>query len=126
MDTGNLKNNFAFYEGFEGEPEIVLTIAEDEDYNIHMWDGYFNDIFGNPVLDGNGWKGFTRDVNQMEGIFSDDDERATIDVPEYLEDSISYTGKSFRYDETSAALELLIAFFENAVKNNLTVMAELL
>ena len=55
MDIGNLKNNFTFYEGYEDESEIVLCIEKDE--AIHIWEGYFDDIFDSPSLDGKGWKG---------------------------------------------------------------------
>lgn len=50
MDIGNLKNDFAFYEGYEDESEIVLCIEKDE--AIHIWEGYFDDIFDSPSLDG--------------------------------------------------------------------------
>lgn len=35
---------------------------------IHIWEGYFDDIFDSPSLDGKGWKGFTRDYHQLEGV----------------------------------------------------------
>ena len=42
MDTGKTIDNFKFYEGFEGEPEIVIK-AENSDMQIlHIWDGYFD------------------------------------------------------------------------------------
>ena len=64
MDTGKTIDNFKFYEGFEGEPEIVIK-AENSDMQIlHIWDGYFDDILREPKLDGNGWQGFTRDYHQ--------------------------------------------------------------
>ncbi len=125
MDIGNLKNNVSFYEGYEGEPEIILTIADATEYNIHLWDGYFDDIFGEPSLDGEGWKGFTRDMHQLEGIFRSDESSAVINAPEYLEDILSYRGKTFRYEESSAALALIIDFLRFAVDNNFTVLAEL-
>ena len=125
MDIGNLRNNHCFYEGYEGEPEIILTLAEAMEFNIHLWDGYFEDIFGEPVLDGNGWKGFTRDMHQMEGIFGDNETSIVIEASEYLADARTYRGKSFRYAESSAALALIIDFLRYAVENKLTVMAEM-
>lgn len=125
MDIGNLKNNHFFYEGYEGEPEIILAVAQADEYNIHLWDGYFDDIFGDPVLDGNGWKGFTRDLNQIEGIFRGDQKSIEIKTAEYLEDALSYRGKSFRYAESPAALALLIDFLQHAIENNLTVTGRL-
>lgn len=60
-DIGNLKNNYEFYEGFEGETEIILSILEHREYNIHIWEGYIDDIFSNAPLNQNKWTGFTRD-----------------------------------------------------------------
>lgn len=79
MDTGKLKNNTAFYDGYEDEPEISLTAAESPEYAISIWDGYFYDIFENPSLDGNGWTGFTRDIHQLESVFSGNEEEKEID-----------------------------------------------
>jgi len=125
MDTGNLKNNHVFYDGYEDEPEITLALEEAPEYSIHLWDGYFDDIFGNPVLDGNGWKGFTRDLHQMEGIFCTDAVASSIDIPEYLEDMLSCKNKHFRYEESAAALALMIDFLQYAAANHDTVIAEL-
>lgn len=125
MDIGNLKNNYAFYEGYEGEPEIVLMLAEATEYNIHLWEGYFDDIFGEPILDGNGWKGFTRDMHQLEGVFGDNETAIAIDASEYLEDILSYRNKSFRYAETASAMALMVEFLQYAVENGLTVTVEM-
>ncbi len=121
MDIGNLKNNTFFYEGYEGKPEIVLSATENEDCNIHLWEGYFDDIFANPSLDGLGWKGFTRDIHQMEGIFNSDITSAKIDAQEYLEDLLIYTNKNFDYDESADALALLVNFLKFAIRNNYSV-----
>ncbi len=123
MDIGNLKNNTIFYKGYEGEPEIVLSATENKDYIIHLWEGYFDDIFSDPSLDGNGWKGFTRDIHQMEGIFDDCITSAKIDAQEYLEDLLTYTNRDFDYDESADALALLVEFLKFAIQNNYTVSA---
>ncbi len=124
MDIGNLKNNTSFYDGYEGEPEIVLSILENKDYNLHFWEGYFDDIFSNPSLDGNGWKGFTRDIHQMEGIFNDNVTSTAIDVVEYLDDLLLYENKSFDYEESKDAVSLIITFLKYALKNNYPVITE--
>lgn len=125
MDIGNLKNNHTFYEGYEGEPEIILLMKELSEYSIHLWEGYFDDIFGEPMLDGNGWKGFTRDIHQLEGAFGDNEIAETIDAAEYLEDILSYRKKSFRYAESATALALIADFLQYAVDNSLTVTVEM-
>ena len=43
MDIGNQNDNYTFYDGYEGEPEITLSI--DGVMSIHLWEGYFDDIF---------------------------------------------------------------------------------
>lgn len=73
MDIGKTNANYIFY---EGEPEIILSL---ENYKtLHMWEGYFDDIYHTPPLDGNGWKGFIRDYNQLEGIFADGGENVYV------------------------------------------------
>ena len=103
MDTGKL-NDYTYYEGYEGEPEFILS---DGDEYIHIWDGYIHDIFGTPVMDGKGWKGLTRDFNEMIGPF-DSDEPCLIDVNEYLDDAIKYRDRMMDYEETPNVLEALI------------------
>lgn len=103
MDTGKL-NDYTYYEGYEGEPEFILSAGDE---SIHIWDGYINDIFGTPVMDGTGWKGLTRDFNEVTGPF-DADEPCLIDVNEYLDDAIKYRDRMMDYEETPNVLEALI------------------
>lgn len=56
--------NCTFHKGYEGEPEIILTLPSSD--AIHIWKGYFDDIYDTPLLDRNEWNGFTRDYHQME------------------------------------------------------------
>lgn len=117
MDTGKTIDNFKFYEGFEGEPEIVIK-AENSDMQIlHIWDGYFDDILREPKLDGNGWQGFTRDYHQCEGAFGDDSEAIITDINEYLSDLKSYQNRHFDYDDTKEVYDLLCSWLDNAIKN---------
>lgn len=55
MDIGKTNDNYIFYEGYEGEPEIILYIPNET--TIHIWEGYFDDIYDTPSLDGKGWIG---------------------------------------------------------------------
>lgn len=113
-------DNYTFYEGYEEEPEIILSL---EGTSFHIWDGYFEDIYDTPPLDGNGWRGFTKDYNQMEGIFSDDDTVVEIDPKEYLADLMLYKNKAFDFKETLRVFDLLVSLFEKAVKLNLKIKA---
>ncbi|MCC8014546.1 MAG: hypothetical protein LIO87_05070 [Eubacterium sp.] len=122
MDTGKFKNNIKFYNGYEDEPEITLEIIENPQYNIHIWDGNFTFIFGNPNLDGNGWKGFTRDYNQMENVFGGDDEYLLNDIKEYLDDLLAYSNKTFENRETKECYKLICDFLEFALKNGYHIL----
>jgi len=112
-----LRNNTKFYDGFEGEEEITLSIVETPDINIHIWSGYFYDFVGKPALDGNGWRGFTRDYNQMERSFGNEDYVIT-DVKEYLDDLLTYSNIKYDYTEISECYSLLCCFLEYALKYN--------
>ena len=122
MDIGNLKNNYTYYEGYEDEGKIVLCIEADQ--AIHIWEGYFDDIYDTPTLDGNGWKGFTRDYHQFEGVFSEDGGITEIDPSEYLEDLMLYKEKTFEFEETTEVFNLMVSFLEEAIKHGVNVKTE--
>ena len=122
MDIGNLKNNYTYYEGYEDEGKIVLCIEADQ--AIHIWEGYFDDIYDTPTLDGNGWKGFTRDYHQFEGVFSEDGGITEIDPSEYLEDLMLYKEKTFEFEETTEVFKLMVSFLEEAIKQGVNVKTE--
>lgn len=123
MDIGNTMKNNTYYEGYEGEPEVIISITETNDH-IHFWDGFFDDIFGSPSLDGMGWHGFTRDMNQLEGAFACGGPTVIIDAKEYLEDMLQYTDRTFQFEETAEVLSFLIAFFQDAIAHEHTLSVE--
>ncbi len=125
MDTGKIKNNTTFYDGYEGEPQVFLAIKECEELNISIWDGYFEDIFGAPNLDGEGWQGFTKDYNQLEGAFAEDVENVEIAPEAYLTDICAYTEKQFEYEETAQVVSLIKYFLQYAMENQRTVIVSL-
>ena len=117
MDTGKTIDNFKFFDGFEGEPEIVIE-AENTDMQIlHIWDGYLDDILRKPNLDGNGWQGFTRDYHQCEGAFGDESKRSITNLIEYLDDLKLYAYREFDYDDTKDVYDLLYSWLEEAINN---------
>ncbi len=122
MDIGKINDNHTFYEGYEGEPEIILTLSNFE--TIHIWEGYFDDIYDTPSLDGNGWNGFTRDYHQMEGIFANGSGTAEINPKEYLDDLMLYKDKNFDFEETAQVFDLMVTLFEKAIENGVMVKAE--
>ena len=116
MDIGMLFNNTEFYDGFEDEHEIEVFISEKPESNIHIWEGYFNDIFGEPTFYEKGWHGFTRDFQQCERTF--EEKNVVVDVNEYLLDLLKYKNKKFKFEETRKCYELLRIFLEYAQTNS--------
>ncbi len=126
MDIGKLVNNSTFYDGFEGEKEIILSVVEKPNINIHIWEGYFYDFFGSPAFDCNGWKGFTRDYNQMERTFGDDEYIINqVDIKEYLDDILHYADKKYEYNRIYECYELLCIFFEYALNNHYQIKMQI-
>ena len=122
MDIGKINDNYTFYEGYEGEPEIILTLPGSE--AVHIWEGYFDDIYDTPSLDGKGWNGFTRDYHQMEGIFINGGSTAEITPKEYLDDLMLYKDKDFDFEETTQVFDLMVTLFEKAIEKGVSVKAE--
>lgn len=121
IDIGMFKNNYDFYNGYEGECEVVLSIKSNQKLMLHIWEGYFEDIFGKPVFNENGWNGFTRDYQEGMGVFSEDGKNIIVNIKEYLADLKHYEDEFFPYEATRACLNLLIVFFEYAQEINSSI-----
>ena len=119
MDIGKLKVDKTFYEGYEDEMDIIITLPTEE---YHFWDGYFEDIFGNPIQTDGGWQGFTRDYNECVNMFSDVVIESAVLPLEYLKDLKLYLTHQFEYEETRDVLAKLISIFEIAEKENECVL----
>lgn len=114
-----LKNNNQYYKEFEGEPEIIFQIKEQTDLNIHVWDGYIDDIMYNQPKTEEDYKyGLSHDWNCCEGPY---DNKVDIDSNLYYEDLQRFKNVNFEYDETKDVYELLLKFFEYVVSNNFSV-----
>ena len=116
MGTGNTKDNYKFFEGFNDEPEIILEAQNTDLQILHIWDGYFDDILQEPNLDGRGWLGFTRDYQQCDGAFGENSEDVITDISEYLDDLRQYKHHHFDYNESRDVYNLLCFWLENAIK----------
>lgn len=123
MDIGNLKNNYTYYDGYEGECEVILYIQEHEEFNLHIWDGYFEEVFGNPEFTEDGWIGFTRDYQESVNTFSDED-CILVNLSEYIEDLNKCLVKRYE-EETSNCLNLLLNFINFAKENNYAIVARI-
>ena len=88
---------------------------------IHFTDGFFDDIFRDPSLDGKGWHGFTRDYHQSEGAFSNDDQAIIKDLDEYIADMKIYENRKFDYKETKQVYDLIYSWLIKARENSATV-----
>ena len=119
MDTGQIKNDFTYYKGFEGEGEVTFTYAG---LCLHVWDGYIFQIVGKPPLDGKGWHGMTRDYNQLEGPWDEDE--ADVDAVEYLQDLKHYQGKHLETAQAEQVLSRLIELFRQAAAHGAYVHIE--
>ena len=117
MGIGKI-DNYKFYEGYEDEPEVELSTNKETMETLHIWDGFFMDIFGEPSLDGKGWHGFTRDYNQCEGAFDDDGEAVISNLQEYIDDLKIYENRKFRFEETKEVYGLICSWLTEAQKNN--------
>ena len=120
MDIGKT-DNYTFYEGFEGETEIELSSNNQDMETLHIWDGFFWDLFGDPSLDGKGWNGFTRDYNQFEGAFGDDSEAVISDIDEYINDLKIYENREFKFSNTRDVYNLLLSWLNKAKATGSTV-----
>ena len=120
MDIGKT-DNYTFYEGFEGETEIELSSNNQNMETLHIWDGFFLDLFGEPSLDGKGWNGFTRDYNQFEGAFGDDSEAVISDIDEYINDLKIYENREFKFSNTRDVYNLLLSWLNKAKATGSTV-----
>ena len=120
MDIGKT-DNYTFYEGFEGETEIELSSNNQNMETLHIWDGFFWDLFGDPSLDGKGWNGFTRDYNQFEGAFGDDSEAVISDIDEYINDLKIYENREFKFSNTRDVYNLLLSWLNKAKATGSTV-----
>lgn len=124
MDIGKIENNTVFYDGYEGEPEIVLTLANLTTVTIHIWEGYFDDLFGTPHHSTEGWIGFTKDYHELKGVFGDNADKVYVEPSKYLEDLTSYKEVVFDFEETKEVLKLLIEVFEIAKNMGSKVIVE--
>ena len=76
-----MTSNTMFYDGFEGEPEIVLTLVEHPEHpseKLCIWEGYFDDIFAQPRFSSKGWRDFTKDYHELEGVWNLSDQTCLV------------------------------------------------
>ena len=114
MDIGRLKNNTKFYDGYEGEGECVLALTDSSELCVHIWDGYIEDIFGNPQPSDGQWSGITRDYQLGLGAFGEEGYEIISDLKDYICDLEHYFSIAFTNEETSDCIQLILSFFRYA------------
>ncbi|MBQ4544614.1 MAG: hypothetical protein II996_03485 [Oscillospiraceae bacterium] len=117
MDTQRLKDNHRYYEdsGF-ATTEIILSLKEMPEFNIHFDEKYFGDIFAFAPACGKDWVGFTRDFHEKKGAwdFLNNDRDEITHIDEYLSDLIYYSDKLTKYEETPEVFDLITDFLTYA------------
>ncbi|MFN2746772.1 MULTISPECIES: hypothetical protein [Bacillus] len=112
-----------FYDGFEGEPEIVLSDGENK---VVIWNGYFETLL-NSLLDTNIKKeGIIKEYFYQEGWYNDspwviEDVQLTINQMKSFDVSKLDTSDGFKKELVELVKET-IQFLENA--KNKTVVIE--
>lgn len=124
MDTGR-HENYVYFNGYEGEAELVVSIKSNSSETFHIWEGYIDDIFSGAPFCDDGWKGLTRDYQEMRGPFSENGLYEVTDAKEYYEDLITYENADFDYPESAEVLNVLRELFQYAAKTDSTILIEI-
>lgn len=111
-------NNNKFYEGYEGETEVIFQVLGDNNTSIHLWNGYIDDIMNHqPGTEDDFKNGLSRDWNTLEGPYSDENNNV-IDIDDYYNDLLRFAGVKFKYEETKEVYDLVMYFLKQAKENN--------
>lgn len=111
-------NNDKFYQGFEGEPEVIFQLLDDNNISVHVWDGYISDMMRNqPGTDDDYRLGLSRDWNTLQGPYADKAINL-IDVDEYYNDLIRIENMQFEFEDTKEVYKLIMFFLKLAKDNN--------
>ena len=123
MDIGKFKNNEQYYDdSFVVPHEVIVRLKETPEFNLHIDEMYFSDIFGKPLFDGNPWIGFTRDYQEEVNGWDEATEMDNID--EYISDMLRYSNEEFRWEETPEVFNLILDFLTYAKQTGQTVIVE--
>ncbi len=124
MDIGKLKNNEQ-YCAWWPEPEVVLSLKENPEFNLHIWNGYFAEIFEDAIFTNEPWVGFTRDYQEGKGGWDKASKIENID--EYIWDMLRYKEKKYApiwQKCVPEVFDLVIDFLTYAKQTNQTVIVE--
>ena len=125
MDIEKLKNNEKFTAWWP-ERDIIISLKESPEFNLHIWNGYVETIVDPPIFTDKDWVGFTRDYQEFTGAW--DDKTEIKDIDEYIWDMLRYKNKN--YDPVFAktvpeAFNLILDFLTYAKETSQTVIMEM-
>lgn len=114
-----------YYEGYEGEPEIIFIVEKNgiKRRMLGIWDGFLNDILSDVKPNAEGWVGIT--YYWHIGMLEDDHWLG--DKPWHIDDlsvvydqlvTINKDMRGFRYYDTIAVLCKIIDLIKEAMDNN--------
>lgn len=111
-----------YYDGFEGEPEIIFIISKNgtEYKRVGFWEGYFSDMLHEVKPTDEGWTGITYYFHV--GMYKDEqwleDKPWHInDLPLVLCQLQEIERDKFQIQDTINVLELLIDLIKNTIDN---------
>ncbi len=112
-----MSTNSDFYNGYEGEPEIVIIRTEngDSEYVLSLWSGFFDEIMNLIKPEEKGWNGLAYYYHMEEGWY----EKSPWELLD-IKDAISQLEKINVVelsDKSKLVLELIINEFEIASQN---------
>ena len=124
MDISRLKNNEQYFIDDASGHEVTMWLKESPEFNLHIDEMYFGDVFGNPIFNNKPWVGFTRDYQEFTGGWKDASEIEDID--EYIYDMLRYKDRERRtgWEETPEVFNLIIDFLTYAKETGQTVVVE--
>ena len=124
ITTSETMTNAKVFEGSKTQNKIILSLVEKPEFNLHIYEEYFNKIFGSPLLDSKEWNGFTLDYNKKERVFGGGNYIIT-DIKEYLDDMLTYRDKDFKNEKVDESYHRLYNFLKFAMKNTYRILVHI-
>jgi hypothetical protein len=107
-----------YYEGFEGEAEIIFCLEKqnDEEYEFGIWEGFFRRIIKKVQPKGGQWTGLAYYYHLDKGWYEESPWQ--IENLEEAYDQLSEIDKDkLEYPEEKEILEIILNMFREAIKN---------
>ncbi len=113
---GNMINE-RYYEGFEGDEEILLRlyVHDKEIEQLGVWSGYFNSIVQTIKPQKDGWTGLAYYYHLAIGWY-DEENWVVPDLRLFYEQLMEVDEKLLVYNEDREVLHLLRCLFEKAIE----------